>query len=439
MGPTINGAQSVVQTLVNCGVDICFGNPGTSEMHFVAALDSVSAMRPVLCLFEGVATGAADGYGRIAGKPAATLLHLGPGLANGLANLHNARRAASPIVNIVGDHASYHAQYDAPLASDIAGFAWPVSSWVHESRSAGAVASDTARAVQAARSAPGGIATLIMPADAAWNEAERRGVEARRYRPGAGRRRYHRAGGGAAVERQEIGAADARQRAARQRPGSRRPGAGQDRRAADVRYVRAAFGARRRPRAGGADSLFRRADRRLPEGRRATDPGRRQAAGVVLRLSRQAELGLAGRLRLHLSGAAARGRRAGAAGSRRCAGCAGAARDPDSAGAARPAQGAVELGERGADHRALHARPRDLCRGSQHLRPAADDATGARAADDASAADRRLDRAGPAAGDRRGDRGARPQGGVPASATAAPPIRCRRCGPWRGKISTSPW
>ena len=96
MGPTINGAQSVVQTLVNCGVEVCFGNPGTSEMHFVAALDSVSAMRPVLCLFEGVATAAADGYGRIAGKPAATLLHLGPGLANGLANLHNARRACEP-------------------------------------------------------------------------------------------------------------------------------------------------------------------------------------------------------------------------------------------------------------------------------------------------------------------------------------------------------
>jgi len=171
VSPPINGAQSVVQTLVNCGVEVCFANPGTSEMHFVAALDSVSGLRPVLCLFEGVATAAADGYGRIAGKPAATLLHLGPGLANGLANLHNARRAATPIVNIVGDHATYHAQYDAPLASDIAGFARPVSSWIHESRSAGMAAGDTARAVQAARSAPGGIATLIMPADVAWNEA----------------------------------------------------------------------------------------------------------------------------------------------------------------------------------------------------------------------------------------------------------------------------
>jgi acetolactate synthase-1/2/3 large subunit len=120
-----------------------------------------------------VVTGAADGYGRIAGKPAATLLHLGPGLANGLANLHNARRAATPLVNVVGDHATYHLQYDAPLTSDIVGFARPVSSWIHASKSAHEVASDAARAVQAARSAPGGIATLILPADTAWNDAQR--------------------------------------------------------------------------------------------------------------------------------------------------------------------------------------------------------------------------------------------------------------------------
>ncbi|KPF96734.1 decarboxylase [Rhodopseudomonas sp. AAP120] len=173
MSNTLNGAQSVVQTLVNCGVEVCFANPGTSEMHFVAALDSVTGLRPVLCLFEGVVTGAADGYGRIAGKPAVTLLHLGPGLANGLANLHNAKRAATPIVNIVGDHATHHLQYDAPLTSDIVGFASPVSDWIHESKSAGAVASDVALAVRAARSAPGGIATLIMPADVAWNPAAR--------------------------------------------------------------------------------------------------------------------------------------------------------------------------------------------------------------------------------------------------------------------------
>ena len=171
--PAMNGAVSLAQTLVNCGVELCLANPGTSEMHFVAALDSVAGIRPVLCLFEGVVTGAADGYGRIAGKPAATLLHLGPGLANGLANLHNARRASSPIVKVVGDHTRQHAQYDAPLASDIAGFARPVSAWIHASQSAGAVASDAARAVQAARNAPGAIATLILPADTAWDPAER--------------------------------------------------------------------------------------------------------------------------------------------------------------------------------------------------------------------------------------------------------------------------
>lgn len=168
----MNGAESLVRTLVDCGVEVCFSNPGTSEMHFVAALDKVPAMRPVLTLFEGVATGAADGYGRMTGKPAATLLHLGPGLANGLANLHNARRASVPLVNIVGDHATYHAQYDAPLASDVVGFARPVSGWVHCSTSARSTGADAARAVQAARGAPGRIATLILPADTAWNEAE---------------------------------------------------------------------------------------------------------------------------------------------------------------------------------------------------------------------------------------------------------------------------
>jgi acetolactate synthase I/II/III large subunit len=169
----MNGAESLVRTLVESGVEICFANPGTSEMHFVAALDKVEGIRAILALFEGVVTGAADGYGRMAGKPAATLLHLGPGLANGLANLHNARRAASPIVNIVGDHATYHAQYDAPLASDLAGFARPVSAWLHASTDARSVAADGARAVQAARQAPGQIATLILPADTAWLDADR--------------------------------------------------------------------------------------------------------------------------------------------------------------------------------------------------------------------------------------------------------------------------
>jgi acetolactate synthase-1/2/3 large subunit len=169
----MNGAESLLRTLVGSGVEVCFGNPGTSEMHFVSALDRVEGMRTVLGLFEGAVSGMADGYGRMAEKPAATLLHLGPGLANGLANLHNARRARTPIVNIVGDHATYHAQYDAPLASDVHGFARPVSAWVHSSASARTVASDAAMAVQAARQYPGQIATLILPADAAWLEADR--------------------------------------------------------------------------------------------------------------------------------------------------------------------------------------------------------------------------------------------------------------------------
>jgi acetolactate synthase-1/2/3 large subunit len=169
----MNGAESLVETMVACGVEVCFSNPGTSEMHFVAALDKTEGMRAILGLFEGAVTGMADGYGRMKEKPAATLLHLGPGLSNGLANLHNARRASTPIVNIVGDHATYHAQYDAPLASDIAGFARPVSGWVHTSMSSKTIAADGARAVQAARSAPGQIATLILPADTAWLEADR--------------------------------------------------------------------------------------------------------------------------------------------------------------------------------------------------------------------------------------------------------------------------
>jgi acetolactate synthase I/II/III large subunit len=168
----VNGAESLIRTLADAGVRACFANPGTSEMHLVAALDRAPEIRAVLGLFEGAVTGMADGYGRIAGAPAATLLHLGPGLGNGLANLHNARRAQTPIVNIVGDHATWHARYDAPLASDIAGFARPVSGWVHSTPSALTAAADGARAVAAARQPPGQIATLILPADAAWDEAE---------------------------------------------------------------------------------------------------------------------------------------------------------------------------------------------------------------------------------------------------------------------------
>lgn len=168
----MNGAESLVRSLVESGVDVCFANPGTSEMHFVAALDTVPGMRAVLVLQENVATGAADGYARMTGRPASTLLHLGPGLANGLANLHNARRAGSSVVNIVGDHASTHLAFDAPLTSDVAGFARPVSAWVHSSPSARDVGADAARAVRAALEPPGAIATLILPADTAWQEAE---------------------------------------------------------------------------------------------------------------------------------------------------------------------------------------------------------------------------------------------------------------------------
>ena len=145
----MNGAESLVRTLVKSGVEVCFTNPGTSEMHFVAALDRVDGMRCVLGLFEGVVTGMADGYGRMADKAASTLLHLGPGLGNGLANLHNAKKAFTPIVNIVGEHATYHVKHDAPLTADIEGIARPVSHWVKTSRSAKDVAADGAAAVAA--------------------------------------------------------------------------------------------------------------------------------------------------------------------------------------------------------------------------------------------------------------------------------------------------
>ncbi len=168
----MNGAESLVRTLVAGGVNVCFANPGTSEMHFVAALDRVEGMRCVLGLFEGVVTGAADGYFRMKGTPASTLLHLGPGLANGLANLHNAKKANSGIVNIVGQHATYHIEYNAPLTSDIEGLARPMSAWVRTSPGAKSVAKDGAAAIAAAKSSPPQIATLILPADTAWNEAD---------------------------------------------------------------------------------------------------------------------------------------------------------------------------------------------------------------------------------------------------------------------------
>ena len=180
----MNGAQSLVRTLVANGVNVCFTNPGTSEMHFVAALDKVEGMRCVLGLFEGVVTGAADGYYRMTGRPACTLLHLGPGLGNGLANLHNAKKARSGVVNIVGEHATHHLKHDAPLTADIAGIARPVSHWVTTAASARSLAAECAAAIQQARTPPGQIATLIAPADTAWGEAD---VPARAEPPGARR------------------------------------------------------------------------------------------------------------------------------------------------------------------------------------------------------------------------------------------------------------
>lgn len=166
----MNGAQALLHTLLSGGVDTVFSNPGTSEMHFVAALDSAPEMRAVLALFEGVATGAADGYARMADKPAATLLHLGCGLGNGLANLHNARKGKVPMVNIVGDHATYHTQYDAQLQSDIETVARNVSKWVRTSQSTAELSQDAAEAIEVANGPPGQIATLILPADVSWNE-----------------------------------------------------------------------------------------------------------------------------------------------------------------------------------------------------------------------------------------------------------------------------
>jgi acetolactate synthase-1/2/3 large subunit len=166
----MNGAESLVHTLLACRVDHCFTNPGTSEMHFVAALDRIPGMRCVLAMQENVATGAADGYYRITGQPASTLLHCGPGLANGLANLHNARRARSGIVNIVGDQATYHRPLDAPLTADTEGWARGVSGFVRTSMSADRVGADAAVAVQAAQTPPGSIATLILPSDSSWND-----------------------------------------------------------------------------------------------------------------------------------------------------------------------------------------------------------------------------------------------------------------------------
>ncbi len=170
----MNGAESLIRSFTAAGVNVCFANPGTSEMHLVQAIDAVPEMRAVLSLFEGVCTGAADGFGRMTGMPATTLLHLGPGLGNGIANLHNARRASTPVINLIGNHAHYHVGYDAPLTSDIDTLAKNVSSWVKGDSTASSLATDGMLALQSALTAKPGsagqISTMIIPADACWNE-----------------------------------------------------------------------------------------------------------------------------------------------------------------------------------------------------------------------------------------------------------------------------
>ncbi|MGY6500516.1 MAG: acetolactate synthase large subunit [Acidimicrobiales bacterium] len=166
----MNGAEALMRTAADAGVTACFANPGTTEMHLVAALDTQPRIRPVLGLFEGVVTGAADGFARMTGMPALTILHLGPGLANGLANLHNARRANTPVVNLVGDHATWHRDADAPLTSDIASLARPMSGWVHTPHRASALAEDVAEAISRSLAPPGQVATLILPQDTTWDE-----------------------------------------------------------------------------------------------------------------------------------------------------------------------------------------------------------------------------------------------------------------------------
>ncbi|MBT6056895.1 MAG: hypothetical protein HOG51_02565, partial [Gammaproteobacteria bacterium] len=171
----MNGATALIKTLADCGVEYCIANPGTSEMHLVQALDAVPEIKSVLALYEGVCTGAADGIGRMTGKPAATLLHLGPGLANGIANLHNARRANSPIINIVGNHPNFHVGFDAPLTSDIDTLANNFSHWTKSCSTNGTLAQDGADAYTAtlrqSTGSAGQISTLIMGADAAWGES----------------------------------------------------------------------------------------------------------------------------------------------------------------------------------------------------------------------------------------------------------------------------
>ena len=283
----MNGAESLVRTLLASGIDTCFANPGTSEMHFVAALDKVEGMRCILGLAETVVTGCADGYARMTGKPAATLTHCGPGFANSIANVHNARRANAPMVNIVGDHATYHRPLDPPLTTDTEGLARAVSHWVRTSTSSTRVGADAAAAVQAAMTPPGQIATLILPADTAWNENGEVGaplpVPARpavapdllaHHRADVA---HPRAGDAGAVGPGFV----------RSRPVRGAPRRSRQRREAAHTHPDPTHGARTRARAGGSHSLRR--GQRAQGARRhaARDPGRCETADRVLRLSRQ--------------------------------------------------------------------------------------------------------------------------------------------------------
>ena len=159
----MNGAQALIESAISRGIEVCFANAGTTELPIVTAMDNAGRIKAVLGLFEGVCTGAADGYGRLSGKPAMNLLHLGPGFANGIANLHNARRAGTPVFNVIGEHATWHRDSDPPLAMDIEGLSATVSSWTRTNRSPYELPLDVANAVSIASG--GRIATLIVPND----------------------------------------------------------------------------------------------------------------------------------------------------------------------------------------------------------------------------------------------------------------------------------
>ena len=295
----MNGAESLVRTLVKGGVEVCFANPGTSEMHFVGALDRVEGMRCVLGLFEGVCSGAADGYYRMTDKPASTLLHLGPGLANAAANLHNAKKAGSGIVNIVGEHALYHIKYDTPLTADIEGIARPFSHWVKTSPTSKTVATRRRRR-HPGRARGAGPDRHPDPAGRhGVDRGRRRCRHARDAAAAEARQRGGRRRGQGAEERPVGDAVHRRPRAARPRPGACRQDRRQDRLQGAGGRRHGAHRARRRPRAGAASALRRRDGAGAAEGHQADGAVRRQGAGRVLRLSRQAQRAVAGRLRDH--------------------------------------------------------------------------------------------------------------------------------------------